>query len=954
VGTIDLLKKHIIFKVFIICCLILAFSYILVIDGISAEEFDQEKFDFHVKFIESIENGEDVELIKGYLDQGADPNLNNLGHGPALWTAAWVNSGPEVVKLLLDYGAKTDINDLGRFMVFECNLDNIRLLLENAVDVNKEIRDSIFGPYISTDKYFIEEASKENKLQVDLFRALKNSPLVMAVEAGRIELAELLIGFGADLDLSTGYNKNTPLRAAALNNQHPELVRMLLRAGADPGLADSDGYTPLMAAAESGNLEAAQFLLIYGAELNAQSVLKMSPLKGAVMSKNYELVSYFIEEGADLEMTYNSGMNILHFAAAHSSLKIVELLLEKGLDPLSTDNEKRTPYHLALINDNHSVLNKLKEYGGEKIIASFLSEYLQEKDLKAEDSLHYKFSKDGEKLLTIDDDGEREHIRVWHKYKDDYFLTRLDYKFKVAEGKSSYTIYRNLYLSPYGNMLVIYDAENNRIYLDGLSMGFYKRTNFEEAAEADFVTLSLVYKDDAYQKIVAVYKRDSSLYLKKWDIVREKNYIYLTDRGEGEYQLNIDDDVIIDSFGVSYQLIPWDKINPSLSTIFGESETVNIRGKKSLDFEIKLAYSEDSSRAYSYKLQLEREKVIADNQEIFRRTTGYYLVSEGEKNFENLLSYSGSTYSEYSIEAATATIEFLNEVKLNANIIAAGFDYVDNKWILLTNKGLIKRDIMSREEAAIKSILSKTSGLLDAGFKEKWLEKIQEAMEIDPAYEYFQSSLYMNMAAKGFEVKAIGELILLNYNLLMEVDEPAKDQMITRLIEYGLFAERAGQRALVKQAAQKINSLSSLDGFKGYQREIGVASAVLESIYVLVGDNPEQAYNYLLENRILELGQESRLLLKEKIVKNPALWQSLFIDKNKIAYLLGIEKDKIPQQLKYNETVPLPYPDLEGNIIEGINTNNEDSTSGSVSDDLNSANNDNTDSDSGSIGTVLD
>jgi len=152
-------------------------------------------------------------------------------------------------------------------------------------------------------------------------------------------------------------------------------------------------------------------------------------------------------------------------------------------------------------------------------------------------------------------------------------------------------------------------------------------------------------------------------------------------------------------------------------------------------------------------------------------------------------------------------IEFLNEVKLNANIIAAGFDYVDNKWILLTNKGLIKRDIMSREEAAIKSILSKTSGLLDAGFKEKWLEKIQEAMEIDPAYEYFQSSLYMNMAAKGFEVKAIGELILLNYNLLMEVDEPAKDQMITRLIEYGLFAERAGQRALVKQAAQNMTNI---------------------------------------------------------------------------------------------------------------------------------------------------
>lgn len=36
--------------------------------------------------------------------------------------------------------------------------------------------------------------------------------------------------------------------------------------------------------------------------------------------------------------------------------------------------------------------------------------------------------------------------------------------------------------------------------------------------------------------------------------------------------------------------------------------------------------------------------------------------------------------------------------------------------------------------------------------------------------------------------------------------------------------------------------------------------------------------------------------------------------------MLGIDKSELQQDVKYNKPVPTPYPDLEGNIIEGIDT----------------------------------
>ena len=91
----------------------------------------------------------------------------------------------------------------------------------------------------------------------------------------------------------------------------PEVVRLLLAAGAHPNAVDSDGTTPLMYAAQVATPDVLRALLAEGADMNAQDAEGRSALMYAADHCQAESVRLLVQSGADLTPKDSNGYTAL-------------------------------------------------------------------------------------------------------------------------------------------------------------------------------------------------------------------------------------------------------------------------------------------------------------------------------------------------------------------------------------------------------------------------------------------------------------------------------------------------------------------------------------------------------------------------------------------------------------------------------------------------------------------
>ena len=102
-------------------------------------------------------------------------------------------------------------------------------------------------------------------------------------------MVRLLLARGANLTLLDSS------RLASLNlactEEVPEIVSMLVQAGADPNGTTFMGHTPLMAAAMEGRVRVARALLGFGARTDARDHAGLTALNWARRERHAEVVS---------------------------------------------------------------------------------------------------------------------------------------------------------------------------------------------------------------------------------------------------------------------------------------------------------------------------------------------------------------------------------------------------------------------------------------------------------------------------------------------------------------------------------------------------------------------------------------------------------------------------------------------------------------------------------------
>jgi len=149
-------------------------------------------------------------------------------------------------------------------------------------------------------------------------------PLWCAAAAGHLEIVKLLVKSGANVNSTTKTN-STPLRAACFDG-HYEIVKYLVEHNADIEVANRHGHTCLMIACYKGHFKIARYLIDIGADVNRKSVKGNTALHDCAESGSLEIMKLLVSSGARIDVDAY-GMTPLLAASVTGHLHIVEHLI---------------------------------------------------------------------------------------------------------------------------------------------------------------------------------------------------------------------------------------------------------------------------------------------------------------------------------------------------------------------------------------------------------------------------------------------------------------------------------------------------------------------------------------------------------------------------------------------------------------------------------------------------
>ena len=229
----------------------------------------------------------DLESARLLVKAGAGVNAQS-GDGKDALSLAFFDGSYDVAEFLIDSHANVNQTDAQRFTPLFWAVD--RRNMETAPNFPwMETRDPL--PLIKkmldagADPNALINATPRARMREGSPRLVYATTLMRAALAGDVELAKLLMSHGADPNILSK-DRETMLMAACgtgfINGYHRqrtpaerlELVKLLVEKGQDVNAADNYGITPLMVAANLGDLEIVKYLVSKGADLSAHDLGK--------------------------------------------------------------------------------------------------------------------------------------------------------------------------------------------------------------------------------------------------------------------------------------------------------------------------------------------------------------------------------------------------------------------------------------------------------------------------------------------------------------------------------------------------------------------------------------------------------------------------------------------------------------------------------------------------------
>ena len=136
---------------------------------------------------------------------------------------------------------------------------------------------------------------------------------------------------------------------------------------------NSQGFTPLLAAAQSGHTDICGLLLAHGSNVNEVTLeTKRTALHHAAAGGHQVLVEALLSSwGANIDAQDHMGATPLHFACQEGHLVCVLALLKAGANVSMPDISGSLPIHVAASRNRVDIVSTLLDYGCSLDMVSF-------------------------------------------------------------------------------------------------------------------------------------------------------------------------------------------------------------------------------------------------------------------------------------------------------------------------------------------------------------------------------------------------------------------------------------------------------------------------------------------------------------------------------------------------------------------------------------------------------
>ena len=210
----------------------------------------------------------------------------------------------------------------------------------------------------------------ERRYNIESFKSLsvQSNLLSVAVSYGHHKMLELLINAGCNVNLFDT-NSWLPIHSAAFNG-NVEIMEMLINARADIDLKTNrrdTGVSALYIATKEGHAEIVRTLIRNMVKVNTlNGSNKETALHCAAFYNNIEIINTFISERASLNIRDANGNTALHVAVMKGNIDAMSTLLEKRAKVTITNKYGDTPLHIAVNGGVFDAIEVLVKYMGKE------------------------------------------------------------------------------------------------------------------------------------------------------------------------------------------------------------------------------------------------------------------------------------------------------------------------------------------------------------------------------------------------------------------------------------------------------------------------------------------------------------------------------------------------------------------------------------------------------------